>query len=60
MKFVSEYSGQGAAAEWLGQKDNILPRQGLPLESSFDTHRCDGKTTMASKGSLPRYCRLRA
>jgi hypothetical protein len=36
-----------------GKKDNILLRQGLPLESSFDTPRCDEKTTTASKGSLP-------
>jgi hypothetical protein len=42
------------------QKDNILLQQGLPLESSFDTSRCDGKTTTASKGSLPCFCRLRA
>jgi hypothetical protein len=54
MKFVSEYRGQGGQAEWPAQKDNILLQQGLPLESSFDTHRCDGKTTTASKGSLPR------
>jgi hypothetical protein len=60
MNLFIHYSGQDATAEWLGQKDNILLRQGLPLESSFDTPRCDGKTTMASKGSLPRYCRLRA
>jgi hypothetical protein len=60
MNSFVEYSGQGAAAECLSQKDNILLRQGLPLESSFDTPRCDGKTTMSSKGSLPRYCRLRA
>jgi hypothetical protein len=49
----AHYSGQRAAAKWLGQKDKILLRQGLPLESSFDTPRCDGKTTTASKGSLP-------
>jgi hypothetical protein len=49
----AQYSGQGATAEWVAQKDNILLRQGLPLESSFDTPRCDGKTTTASKGSLP-------
>jgi hypothetical protein len=53
MNSFAHYSGQGATAEWLGQKDKILLRQGLLLESSFDTHRCDGKTTMASKGSLP-------
>jgi hypothetical protein len=53
MKFVSEYSGQGGEAEWPVEKDNILLLTGLPLESSFDTPRCDGKTTMASKGSLP-------
>jgi hypothetical protein len=32
----------------------------LPLESSFDTPGCDGKTTAASKGSLPCFCRLLA
>jgi hypothetical protein len=53
MKFVSEYSGQGAEAEWPPQKDNILLRRGLPLKSSFDTPRGDEKTTTASKGSLP-------
>jgi hypothetical protein len=44
----------------LGKKDNFLLRQELRLESSFDTPRCDGKTATASKGSLPRYCRLHA
>jgi hypothetical protein len=50
---VNPVYGQGVPAEWLGQNDNILLQQGLPLESSFDTQRCDGKTTTASKGSLP-------
>jgi hypothetical protein len=53
MKFLSEYSGQGRVAKWPPQKDNILLLTRLPLESSFATPRCDGKTTMASKGSLP-------
>jgi hypothetical protein len=53
MNSYLDYSGQGAAAEWLPQKDNFLLRQGLPLESSFDTPRRDGKTTTPSKGSLP-------
>src|SRR5215210_6844135 len=60
MKFLPPYTGQGAAAEWLSQKDNILLKSGLPLESSFDPVRCCGKTTARSKASLPRYCRLRA
>jgi hypothetical protein len=60
MKFLSEYSGQGTIAEWPAQKDNILLRQGVLLESSFDTTPRDGKTTASSKASLPRYCRLRA
>jgi hypothetical protein len=47
------YIGQGARAEWPPAKGHILLRQGLPLESSFDTPRCGGKTTTASKGSLP-------
>jgi hypothetical protein len=55
-----QYSGQGAAEEWPSQKDNILLQRGLPLESSFDTPLRGGKTTTASKASLPRYCRLRA
>src|SRR5436309_10131595 len=49
-----------ARAEWPRQKDNILLQRGLLLESSFDTSRHGGKTTALSKGSLPRYCRLRA
>jgi hypothetical protein len=53
MNSFAHYSGQGAAAEWPPQKDKILLRQRLPLKSSFDTPRCDGKTTTASKGSLP-------
>jgi hypothetical protein len=53
MNSFTHYSGQGATAEWLPQKDNILLQRGLPLESSFDTPRCGGKTTTASKGSLP-------
>jgi hypothetical protein len=60
MKFARQYSGSGAAAEWPLQKDNILLQRGLLLESSFDTPRRGGKTTAASKASLPRYCRLRA
>jgi hypothetical protein len=53
MNLFTDYSGQGAAAEWSPAKGQILLRRGLPLESSFDTPRCDGKTTTASKGSLP-------
>jgi hypothetical protein len=60
MNSFFHYSGQGAAAEWPPKKDNILLRQGLKLESSFDTSPRDGKTTASSKASLPRYCRLRA
>jgi hypothetical protein len=44
-----EYSGQGALAECLPQKDNILLQRGLRLESSFDTPRCGGKTTTDQK-----------
>jgi hypothetical protein len=44
----------------LPQKDNILLQRGLRLESSFDTSLRCGKTTAASKASLPRFCRLRA
>src|SRR5213592_1637356 len=32
-----QYRVQGVAAEWLRQKDNILLRRRLSLESSFDT-----------------------
>src|SRR5882724_7311194 len=46
MNSLVQYSGQGRQAEWPAQKDNILLLTRLPLESSFDTPRCDGKTTM--------------
>jgi hypothetical protein len=60
MKFVVTIAGRGPQRNGLAQKDNILLQQGLLLESSFDTPHCCGKTTTASKASLPRYCRLRA
>jgi hypothetical protein len=54
-EFVHQYSGQGATAEWAAQKDNILLQRGLPLESSFDTPRCDGKTTTDQKVRCPAF-----
>jgi hypothetical protein len=53
MKFDAYYRGQGAPAERFSRKDNILLRPKEPLECSFGPTRCGGKTTTASKASLP-------
>jgi hypothetical protein len=54
-EFVLNITGRVAKRNGLLQKDNILLRQGLPLESSFDTSRCDEKPQRHQKDRCPAF-----